>query len=545
MSDDLPNGWIEATLGDITLDCSQRIPDAAEHFSYIDISSIDRAKKKIASPQLLVGETAPSRARKVVQSGDTLVSMTRPNLNAVAIVSEEHDGQIASTGFDVLRPHSVEPRWVYYLTRSNSFVAAMSELVQGALYPAVRSSDVRSFSCPVAPLNEQKRIADKLDSLLARVDACRERLDRIPTILKRLRQSILAAACSGRLTADWRKEHSEAAAFRLDDSKSTPNEQYDAYDVPSTWEKTQLGTLISLVTSGSRGWAQYYADSGEIFIRAQNINSDVLNLEDIAFVRLPDRAEGLRTRVEFGDILLTITGANVTKAAMVDVDLGNAYVSQHVALIRLSDPHFSPFLYLWIVSTVHGRGQLLEQAYGLGKPGLNLQNIRDLNVAIPPIAEQQEIVRRVKRLSALANEVESRLTAARSQVECLTPSSLSKAFRGELVPQDPADEPADDLLKRIRQAKATEVSKPRLKESRILISEQKVILAMLKRSEIQANHLTEILRSHGSLTAEALWAASQLEIDDFYDQLKAEEEAGLLKERKKKGKDEVRILEVA
>ena len=99
--------------------------------------------------------------------------MTRPNLNAVALVGTELDGQIASTGFDVLRAPGMYSRWLYYLVRTSAFVEAMSALVQGALYPAVRSKDVRAFTVPVAPLAEQQRIGDAFSQaqiLLRRVD---------------------------------------------------------------------------------------------------------------------------------------------------------------------------------------------------------------------------------------------------------------------------------------------------------------------------------------------------------------------------------------
>lgn len=145
---------------------------------------------------------------------------------------------------------------------------------------------------------------------------------------------------------------------------------------------------------------------------------------------------------------MTITGANVTKSALVDKRLEDAYVSQHVALVRLADVRLSRFVFYSIISPAHGRKQLQTAAYGQGKPGLNLDNIRDLVVGLPPLEEQQEIVHRVEALFALADQIEARYTKA--YVNKLTQSILAKAFRGELVPQDPNDEPASVLLKRIR-----------------------------------------------------------------------------------------------
>ena len=263
---------------------------------------------------------------------------------------------------------------------------------------------------------------------------------------------MLAAACSGRLTEDWREENRSADSLIVEDAfGSLPDER----DFPNEWRTTNLGTLVKLVTSGSRGWAKYYAESGAIFIRAQNINSDILDLDQPAYVQLPESCEGLRTKVQLHDILITITGANVTKSALVQSHVEDAYVSQHVALVRLNDVRVSEFVFLALVSPVHGRRQLRSLAYGQGKPGLNLDNIRSVVIALPSLSEQHEIVRRVNQLFALADQVEGRYAKAMQYIAALKQSILAKAFRGELVPQDPNDEPASALLERIREARAT------------------------------------------------------------------------------------------
>lgn len=295
------------------------------------------------------------------------------------------------------------------------------------------------------PLNEQHRIAAKLEKLLSRVDAAQARLAAIPSILKRFRQSVLAAACSGALTTDWRAENPNPNPYPV------KAEQFSDVDLdcPPHWRVTRLGELTELVTSGSRGWARYYSDSGSRFIRAQNINADILNLDDIAFVQLPLGTEGLRTRVRQYDLLVTITGANVTKSALVESPIEDAYISQHVALIRLANTHLSKFLFSYVTSPTHGRKQLQSAAYGQGKPGLNLDNIRDVVVCLPPLAEQEEIVRRVEALFKTADALEARYRTAEAHIDKLTQSILAKAFRGELVPQDPNDEPASILLEQI------------------------------------------------------------------------------------------------
>jgi type I restriction enzyme M protein len=209
--------------------------------------------------------------------------------------------------------------------------------------PRVSFDQIASHRIPLPPLNEQRRIVAKLEKLLSRVGTAEARLAAIPSILKRFRQSVLAAACSGRLTGDWRDGNRDDERCAKD-AELRPTSIADSRDYPNKWRLARLGELTTLVTSGSRGWAKYYSHVGSIFIRAQNINSDILNLEDIAFIKLPGRTEGARTKVQQHDILITITGANVTKSALVESPIADAYVSQHVALVRLADFRLSKFL---------------------------------------------------------------------------------------------------------------------------------------------------------------------------------------------------------
>ena len=146
-------------------------------------------------------------------------------------------------------------------------------------------------------------------------------------------------------------------------------------------------------------------------------------------------------------------------------------MNQHVALVRLHDVRFSKFVFLSIISPMHGRRQLTSSAYGQGKPGLNLDNIRRVVLALPPLPEQQEIVRRVDELFALADQIEARYLKGKEHVDNLKPSILAKAFRGELVPQDPNDEPAPVLLERIREARARQQPNRRRSKSKMKLPE--------------------------------------------------------------------------
>jgi type I restriction enzyme S subunit len=193
---------------------------------------------------------------------------------------------------------------------------------------------------------------------------------------------------------------------------------------------------------------------GPIFIRAQDINTGRLRLDDLAHVNLPARSEGTRTRVFRHDILVTITGANVTKSAFVDAELDEAYVSQHVALIRPVLEDTGTYLYNWIVSPVHGRKVLETAAYGAGKPGLNLDHLRNLVVALPPLAEQVRIQAELSARTTIEENAACTVDTSGRRADRLRQAILKCAFEGKLVPQDPGDEPASVLLERIRAERA-------------------------------------------------------------------------------------------
>jgi len=433
-----PYGWAETSLGDVTNDCLQKVPAEDEAFLYVDIASVDREKKLISSPQELLGKDAPSRARKLIRKGDVLVSMTRPNLNAVAIVPEELAGHIASTGFDVLRAAEIDPRWVFYTVRSTRFIERMGELVQGALYPAIRGKDIRSYDIPLAPLPEQKRIADKLDSVLARVDACRDRLDRLPALLKRFRQSILAAATSGRLTEDWRYPKNA-----------------------DEWRNTDIQSVAKVGTGSTplRSTANFYAESGTPWVTSAATSQEVVRDAEQFVTNDAIVAHRLKT-YPVGTLLVAMYGEGKTRGQVTELGIP-ATINQACAAVVVDETlALKAFVKFALQANYLAMRELAE---GGNQPNLNLSKIKEFPLALPPLPEQAEIVHRVELLFAFADRLEARLAAARKQVGQLTPALLAKAFRGELVAQDPADEPAAELLKRLAAQRA---AAPKVKRGR-------------------------------------------------------------------------------
>jgi len=169
-------GWEVKTLGDVieksgTID-PRKTP--TEQFQYVDVSSVSRKTNKIEEAATLLGADAPSRARRLIKSGDVIFATIRPTLQRIAQVPEKLNGQVCSTGYFVFRTKPmVEPRYLYYFLFSAEFMDAMEELQSGASYPAVNDSQVKSQTIPLPPLAEQKRIVALLDQGFAGIAVAR------------------------------------------------------------------------------------------------------------------------------------------------------------------------------------------------------------------------------------------------------------------------------------------------------------------------------------------------------------------------------------
>jgi len=475
---ELPDGWAWMAVSDLPMGGSGsvepfRTPD--EPFVLYSVPAFE-AKK----PEYVCGKQIESN-KQFVPSGALLVSKINPRINRIWCVGNHNpnDGKvIASTEWIVIQRHPVvEPDYLrHFLSteRVRQYLAANVSGVGGSLM-RVNAATVGAIRVPLAPLAEQRRIVARVDALFAEIAEGEAALEAARKGLDTFRRALLKAAVTGELTKDWRENnpvtetgHDLLARIRAEraakgQTKGRGKRAADAPpldtaalpQLPEGWAWGTVDELLEFVTSGSRGWKDYYADAGAIFVRAQNINSGVLDLSDVAYVALPSNAEGLRTRLKVGDVLVTITGANVTVSALVSHEIPEAYVNQHVALLRPLTIDVSDYLLLWLQAEGAGKTQLTKAAYGAGKPGLNLDNIREVLIAIPSPAEAAEILRRVSEALAASADTLAMLDAEAADAARLKQSILKAAFEGRLVPQDPADEPASAMLARLRATQST------------------------------------------------------------------------------------------
>lgn len=194
--------------------------------------------------------------------------------------------------------------------------------------------------------------------------------------------------------------------------------------IPQDWSVAQLGQLATFITSGSRGWAQFYSNSGALFIRSQNIGGGSLCFDDVQHVSPPAGAEGNRTRVERNDLLITITGNSVGNVALIEELFGEAYISQHVGLVRLREPTTGAYINRYLSPKAPGNSQIAGSQSGQSKPGLNLQNLRDFRIAFPPTLQEINAISDVLQdVDALLNGL-TRLIAKKRNLKQATMQQL-------------------------------------------------------------------------------------------------------------------------
>ena len=314
----------------------------------------------------------------------------------------------------------------------------LASLNKSTAIPGLSRGDAYQILVALPPLAEQKRIADKLDTVLTRVDAVNTRLARVAPLLKRFRQSVLAAATSGRLTEDWRG---------------------GAMD----WSSVPAAEICEKVQSGGTPKAGF-AEAGVPFLKVYNIVD-----QRVAFDYKPQfvsqaihESELRKSQVFPNDVLMNIVGPPLGKVAVVPADHSAWNINQAITLFRPSSKITSQWIYILLCEGAPIRDVLARTKGSVGQVNISLSQCRAFEFQVPSVEEQTEIVRRVETLFAFADRLEARLAQAQTAATRLTPALLAKAFRGELVPQDPNDEPAAELLRRLQaERESTVASKPK------------------------------------------------------------------------------------
>jgi len=360
-------------------------PSPRDSATYVGLEHMDSGSLHIRR----WGSEADLKGQKLgVRQGDILFARRNAYLRRVAIAP--HDGLFSAHGM-VLRARlaAVLPEFLPFLMKSDHFMNRAVKISVGSLSPTINWTSLQQEEFELPPLDHQRRIAQ----ILWAADEAECRFYDLGTALATAERAFLVDSLGG--------------ALRIGKSAT-------------------LGQLSDFVTSGSRGWAEFYSEEGPLFIRSQNVRNQVLDLTDLQRVKAPPGAEGTRTQTRPGDLLITITGNSVGNVAFVPFPFEEAYVSQHVGLVRLKNPEMHRILAAFFGPSGPGNAQIQKAQYGQSKPGLSLAAIRNFTVPVLEGKEVQEITSMIGRFDNAKEALKRQCLASKTMYQELTNHLVSQ-----------------------------------------------------------------------------------------------------------------------
>ena len=463
MKEQLPTGWIQTRLGEVCLPVSKHQPNNQpdKEITYLDIGGIDSQTHSISEIKRYLGAEAPSRARQLVQTGDTLFSTVRVYLEKIALVPDPLDGSTASTGFCVLRPSGViNPRFLYFRVLEHRFIEELSTKQTGTSYPAVRDQDIFAMNIHLPPLAEQRKITDAIEEHFSRIDAAESAAQTALAKLDTLRRTVLTAAFSGRLV-DQDPDDEPASVLPERIAAELPK-SLTPCSFGSEWTVAKLEHLLDHSIGGIWGSKSGTDEMDVDVIRVTELTPDGgLNTQTAARRSITCKQYSSRL-LKKGDILLEKSGGGPTtpvgRVAFFNYHPRPAICTNFMQLMRPNSTIIRSKFLFWQLHSWHAQGKTAR----LQKGSSNIRNLQTKQylsetISYPDLATQDQIVTFIEEHFSRIDAAKALLERCLQRCGVLRRSVLAAAFSGRLVEQDPNDESASVLLERI----ATEQPKRR------------------------------------------------------------------------------------
>ena len=460
----LPAGWSVATIKELAgadglatdgdwIETKDQNPNGSVRL--IQLADIGEGEFRDRSARFVTLETAKRLNCTFLKEGDLLIARMPDPLGRACVFPGV--GQPAITAVDVFiwRQPLGGPlaRWLMHFVNSQQVRNAIAALAGGTTRQRVAGGRLKQLRIPVPPLPEQRRIVAKIDSLSAKSRRARDHLDHIPRLVEKYKQAILSAAFRGELTKEWREHQPKLVPvhprspqmikrkFIASESKFSP-----PYDLPQSWRWLRLPELGDLDRGKSKhrprndprlfGGPYPFIQTGEIRAADRYLTSYSETYNDFGLAQ---------SRLwPTGTLCITIA-ANIAETALLAFDA--CFPDSVVGFIADDDKVDASYAEFFLRTA---RADLEAFAPATAQKNINLDTLGSVRLPIAPLAEQKEIVRRIDTAFTWIDRLAAEATRARKLIDQLDQSILAKAFRGELVPQDPNDEPASVLLERIR-----------------------------------------------------------------------------------------------
>jgi len=405
----------------------------------------------------------------------------------------------------VIPSELISPEFVYFVCISPQFQKSITDNASATTLPILNKGKFEILPIPLPPSAEQHRIVDKIEELFTKLDAGIEYLKKAQVQLRQYRQSVLKAAVGGKLTEEWREAHRdelEPASVLLERILKERREKWEAeqlemldvqgkvlkdgkwkgkykepsspdtqglHDLPMYWHWATLDS-IAIIKGGITKNKARKVENGRMipYLRVANVQRGYLDLTEIKEIEATEEVIS-ELLLQKGDILFTEGGDRdkLGRGWIWRGEIQECIHQNHVFRARLCSPDISSKLVSWFSNSFGQEYFMREGKQTTNLASINLTKLRSFPVPIPPALEQEAVVNEIERHLSVAEEAESTIDSELKRAERLRQSILKQAFSGQLVPQDPSDEPASVLLERIKAEKAArEAEKKRARESK-------------------------------------------------------------------------------
>lgn len=349
--------------------------------------------------------------------------------------------------FDVDK--SCLPEWLDYFLKQGNFYLSLIDIAKGAATKRIQPKSLFKIEIPLPSIEVQKEYIKTFQAKKLKEIQLKKEIQTQKTLLKNLKQSILQEAIEGKLTKEWRNQHpkTENASLLLERIKKEKQELIKAkkikkekplpkieenevpFEIPKEWVWVKLRNICSKTGSGStpKGGSSVYLGEGIKFIRSQNVYNEGLIKSGIVYISESTHNKMAGTQVEAEDLLLNITGGSIGRCCIVDKDFDTANINQHVAIIRSIILESGYYLHKVICSTYFQK-EIINVQTGAGREGLPKNKMDNMLIPLPPLSEQQAIVKKVEQLMNFCSELEKEIEKSELHADLLMQSVLKEAF---------------------------------------------------------------------------------------------------------------------
>jgi type I restriction enzyme S subunit len=434
--DEVPEGWKLVTILDA---CEVNPPKPSKDFlpadapvTFVPMPAVDADLGAITNPQIKPYLEVRNGFTSF-RDGDVIMAKITPcmeNGKAAIIYGMKNGIGFGSTEFHVMRSRGeILPEYLYYYIRQESFRNEAESHFTGSVgQKRVPADFIKQRVIPLPPLAEQKRIVARVEALLTHVNAARERLSRVPLIMKKFRLAVLAAAYDGRLTEGWR-ENNHSHQFSI--NREEIGDIGYCPELPLSWQLEKLKRVCEIIVDcphSTPKWTQ----NGEICLRTTNFKPGYLDLSEIRYVSHDTYLERISRLEPFeNDIVYSREGGILGIACIIPKGLKTC-LGQRMMLLRINQKISNPEFILNFLNSPVILKTVKELTGGTSSPHLNVADVKNFHIPLPPLAEQHEIVRRVGLILERADAFDQEVLAAGRRCERLTQAVLGKAFAGTL-----------------------------------------------------------------------------------------------------------------